>query len=382
VLAETAPRDVALGLYVHVPFCLQRCYYCSFNTAPSRPGAIDRYLTALYQEIALVATAPWAPAIRLESIFLGGGTPSLLDPGQLGGVLAAIRSRFEVSGDAEVTVECNPEGMDRGRFEGYRTAGVTRVSLGVQSLEERLLALLGRRHTAADARAAFAAARAAGIPQLSIDLMYGLPELDAAGWERTMAAVLDWQPDHLSAYGLTLDPGSRWGSQEVGGLPSEDAVAEQYWMLARAAAARGYEHYEVSNYARPGCRSSHNQLYWRRREYVALGPGACGFLGDVRYANIRSVDRYCAVLASGSLPFGEHERLTERQRDGERLILGLRTSDGVPSSWLSARAREDHRLQHRLDTWKAEGLLVTEGDRARLTEHGFLLSDALFVELV
>jgi oxygen-independent coproporphyrinogen-3 oxidase len=382
VLATTAPSDSALGLYVHVPFCTQRCHFCSFNTAPALPGAIERYLIALHREIDLVATAPWASRIRFESVFLGGGTPSLLDAAQVGDVLTAIRSRFAVADSAEVTMECNPEGMDRARFAAYRAEGVTRISLGVQSLDDGILPCLGRGHTAAAARTAFVAARAAGLPQLSVDLMYGLPGLDAVGWADAVTEVLGWEPDHLSAYGLTLDPGSRWGSQEVAGLPSEDTVTEQYWTLARAAAARGYEHYEVSNYARPGSRSRHNQLYWQRREYVALGPGACGFLGDVRYANVRSVDRYGAMLARGSLPVGEHERLTERQRDGERLILGLRTSDGVPVSWLTARARGDHRLQDRLRTWAAEGLLMTEAGHAWLTERGFLLSDALFVELV
>jgi oxygen-independent coproporphyrinogen-3 oxidase len=382
VLAEVAPRDGPVGLYVHVPYCVARCHYCSFPTAPLRPGAMTPYLDALYREIDLVARAPWADALRVETIFLGGGTPSLLAPAQLGGILDRLRDRFRLLADVEITVECNPESVDRARLEAYRGAGVTRASIGVQSLDDTILARLGRLHDAARARRAFDAARAAGLDQVSVDLMYGLPGLDADGWRRTVDAALDWRPDHLSAYGLTLDAGSLWGSRGVAGLPPEETVVEQYWTLARSAAAAGYEHYEISNYARPGCRSRHNQLYWEHREYLAFGPGACGFLGDVRYANVRSTDRYLALLEGDTLPIGEHERLTARQWSGERLWLGLRTRDGVPADWLHERAVLDRRLRTRLDEWVRHGLLAIEGDRAHLTEAGFLLSDALFVELL
>ncbi len=382
VLAAVAPRAAPVGLYVHVPYCVARCHYCSFPTAALRTGAMAPYLDALHREIDLVAQTRWADALRVETIFLGGGTPSLLDPGELAGILDHLRDRFTLLADAEITVECNPESADRARFEAYRRAGVTRASIGVQSLDDTILAHLGRLHDAAQARRAFVAAREAGVPQVSVDLMYGLPGLDADGWRRTVDTALDWRPDHLSAYGLTLDAGSAWGSRGVAGLPTEETVIEQYWALARSAAARGYEHYEISNYARPGCRSRHNQLYWEHREYLAFGPGACGFVGDVRYANVRSTERYRALLETDTLPIAEHERLTVRQWSGERLWLGLRTRDGVPADWLHARAASDRRLQTLLDEWVRRGLLAIEGDRARLTEAGFLLSDGLFVELL
>jgi oxygen-independent coproporphyrinogen-3 oxidase len=212
--------------------------------------------------------------------------------------------------------------------------------------------------------------------------MYGLPDLAPARWTASVEGVLAWRPEHLSAYGLSLDAGSLWGTTGVDGLPGEDAVIAQYWTLAGAAARHGYEHYEISNYARPGCRSRHNQLYWARREYLGLGPAACGFLGDVRYRNDRSVERYRARLAAGVLPIVEHERLTERQRLGERLMLGLRTADGVPGAWLDARGGADAGLRARLALWRREGLLASAGDHVRLTERGFLVSDALFVELL
>jgi oxygen-independent coproporphyrinogen-3 oxidase len=345
-------------------------------------GVMTRYLAALHRELALLATLPWVADVALATVFLGGGTPSLLPPDELAALFDALRAGFRVALDAEITLEANPESVSRDTLAAYRTAGVNRLSLGVQALDDALLDRLGRLHSAAQARAAFQAARLAGFANISVDLMYGLPGLDVAGWARTVATVLDWQPEHLSAYGLTLDAGSLWGATGVAGLPPEEVVVEQYWTLARAAAARGFEHYEISNYARPGCRSRHNESYWRAAEYLAAGPGGCGFVGDVRYGNARPVPRYCAVLEAGSLPLDTSERLTPRQRTGERLILGLRTADGVPAAWLHQRQAGDRTLQRRLAGWEEAGLLRRAGERVALTEAGFLVSDALFVELL
>ena len=378
-----APRADRLGAYVHVPFCTKRCGYCSFNTAPYLEAAVPRFLRALDTEIALAGAAPWSTGVRLRTVFLGGGTPSLLAPDELAGVLDALRARFGIEPDAEITVECNPESVSAERLARYRAAGVTRISLGVQSLDDRVLPTLDRLHSAADARRAFDGARAAGFPHVSLDLIYGLPGDDGAGWQRTVREALAWAPDHLSAYALSLDEGSAWTASGVRGLPAEDAVAAQYRALTRLAADAGFEHYEVSNYARPGHRSAHNQVYWHAEEYLGLGPGACGFLGDVRYGNAKPLERYCATVEAGRLPVATHEALTGRQRLAERLFLGLRTSDGVPTAWVEERlALERGRLPERLDDWRARSLLETRGDRMRLTEEGFFLSDALFVDLL
>ncbi len=381
-LAENPPESNELGFYVHVPFCAKRCGYCSFNTAPLEDGAMVRYLEALHREIDLLSGIAWSPRVRLSTIFLGGGTPSLLAVEAMAAMLDRIRSRFDVDADAEITVECNPESVTRDKLAGYRAAGVNRLSLGVQSLDDSILPQLGRLHDARGARAAFEAAREAGCDNLSVDLMYGLPGLDPDGWTRAVEAVLDWRPDHLSAYGLTLDAGSLWGAAGIEGLPTEDAQIDQYWRLARAAAARGLEHYEISNYARPGFRSRHNQIYWRAAEYLAAGPGACGFVGRMRYANVKATPRYCDTLAGGALPVASSEHLSARQRLAERLILGLRTADGIPAEWLEMRLEGDGRLRGLADAWRARMLLTDADDRVRLTEAGFLLSDALFVELL
>ncbi len=374
-LACSPSRPGPLGVYLHIPFCHQRCSYCSFNTGPYRPAAMDRFLSALLREIDLVGDAAWAGDVTVGTVFFGGGTPSLIEPIELEAILDRLRKRFALDPAAEVTVECNPESLTRPKAEGYRLAGVTRLSLGVQSLDDDLLVRLGRLHSSGEARRAFDAARSAGIDNVSVDLMYGLPGQDVARWGSTVREVLAWRPQHLSAYALTLDEGSRWAAEGVTGLPGEETVTDQYWGLARIAREAGYEHYEISNYARPGRRSRHNQVYWRAEEYLAFGPGACGFLGDVRYGNVKPVERYCAMLETGSLPLGTHEVLTAGQRKAEKVILGLRLSDGVPLAWL-----EDARPL--VETWASLGLLEVAGECCRLTEAGFLLSDSLFVHLL
>jgi len=344
---------------------------------------VERFLPALLGEIDLVAGAPWAGAVDLRSVFLGGGTPSLLPAEAMADILERLRLRFGVEAGAEITVECNPESVSLERLAGYRRAGVTRISLGVQSLDDRILPTLDRLHSAAQARRAYDDARAAGFDDVSVDLIYGLPGLDLATWEVTVKRALGWEPDHLSAYALTLDEGSLWNSAGVTRLPAEETVTAQYGRLTELAAEAGFEHYEVSNYARPGHRSTHNQIYWRAEEYLGLGPGACGFLGDVRYGNVKPVERYGALVAAGVPPVATHETLAPRQRMAERLILGLRLGDGVPAAWLDERAAlGPARLPATLEAWRERGLLGESDGRVRLTEAGFLLSDALFIELL
>jgi len=382
MVSGSAPRSSVLGFYLHVPFCVQRCHYCSFNTAPLEAGQMDPYLRALHGELDVLGGLSWAGDVTIATVFLGGGTPSLLEPEALAAILDDLRARWRLADGAEVTVECNPESVTRERLARYRAAGVTRVSLGVQALDDTVLKTLGRLHDARGARAAFDAARDAGYDDVSVDVMYGLPGLAVDAWASDVERVLAWDPDHVSAYALTLDGGSPWGAGGVENLPAEDDVVAQYWALTRAAAARGFEHYEISNYARPGHRARHNLGYWRAGEYLAAGPGACGFVGDVRYGNIKPLTRWRAAVDAGTLPVETSERLTPRQRLAERLILGLRTSDGVPAAWLAERTASEPALARRIDEWERAGHLVADGARVRLTESGFILSDALFVDLL
>lgn len=377
------PVGARYGLYVHCLFCLRRCPYCDFNVAIYREDHIGPFVAALRGELARYATLPWAGRVPAVSLFFGGGTPSLLPPEAIGALVADARRGLGLQADAEVTLEANPEGLDRARLAAFRATGVTRLSLGVQALDDGLLARLGREHSADAARRAFAAARAAGFADVSVDLLYGCPGQALDAWTRTLDEVLDWRPEHLSAYALTLEPGTALGRRPPADLPDEATQIAQFERLCERAAAAGFERYEISNFARPGFRSRHNLLYWRREEYLGLGPGAHGALGVVRYANLRAHTRYRAAVAAGQWPIERWERLTPAQVSGERIVLGLRLTEGIPRAWLEAHwAGDPGRLVRVLDRYFAAGVLAARDGRLALTERGVLLSDTVFADLL
>ncbi len=377
------PDGEQYGLYVHCLFCLQRCPYCDFNVAIYREDRIGPFLSALMGEVERYAGLPWAGRVPAVSLYFGGGTPSLLPPAAIGELIRAARRGLGLLADAEVTLEANPEGLDQDRLEALRTAGVTRLSLGIQSLDDPVLARLGREHSAEDARRAFAAARAAGFDNVSIDLLYACPGQDLATWTRSLDEVLAWRPEHLSAYALTLEPGTAFGRRPPADLPDETLGIAQFERLCERTAAAGLARYEVSNFARQGLRSRHNLLYWRREEYLGLGPGAHGALRMVRLSNLRAHTRYRAAVGTGRWPIAWWERLTPRQIAGERIVLGLRLADGIPRAWVEAHlGSQPARLAGVLDRYLEAGLLVADAERLRLTERGVLVSDTIFADLI
>jgi oxygen-independent coproporphyrinogen III oxidase len=379
---EAGPEGAGYGIYVHCLFCVRRCPYCDFNVAIYREDRVAPFLDALAREVARYAALPWAGRVPAVSLFLGGGTPSLLPPDGVAALIGAAHRGLGLRPDAEVTLEANPEGLDRPRLEAFRAAGVTRLSLGVQSLDDRLLARLGRAHSAHDARRAFKAARRAGFDNLSVDLLYACPGQDLRAWTQTLDEVLGWEPEHLSAYALTLEPGTLFGRRPPLDLPDDAAHAAQYASLTEHAARAGLRRYEISNFARPGCEARHNLLYWRREEYLGLGPGAHASLGATRFANMRAHTRYRAALAGGRWPIEWWERLTPRQVRHERIVLGLRLADGIPRSWLDAHvADEPGGLHQVLEPYREAGLLDVGAARVRLTDRGVLLSDTVFAGL-
>jgi oxygen-independent coproporphyrinogen-3 oxidase len=373
---ESGPTGPRLGIYVHCLFCTRRCPYCDFNVAIYREDRIAPFVSALGQEVARYAALPWAGRVPAVSLFFGGGTPSLLPPPALAAVIDGARRGLGLVADAEVTLEANPEGLDRERLAAFRAAGVTRLSLGVQSLDDGVLARLGREHTASTARAAFAAARAAGFADVSVDLLYGCPGQDLATWAGTLEEALGWGPEHLSAYALTLEPGTAFGRRPPGDLPGDEVVAEQYEHLCARTAAAGLERYEISNFARPGFHSRHNLLYWRREEYLGLGPGAHAALGHARFGNVRAHTRYRDALAGGAWPIAWREALSPAQMQSERIMLGLRLVEGIPRAWLAGDG-----APRPLDRYVEAGLLAMSGDRVALTPRGVLVSDTLLAEI-
>jgi putative oxygen-independent coproporphyrinogen III oxidase len=369
------------GVYVHVPFCLTRCHYCDFVTYTGMEGLRRPYAAALLEEAAMAAAAlgPEPPAVT--SVFVGGGTPTLLPPGDLGRVLARLRELLAFAPAAEVTVEANPETVDAAVADGLAEAGVTRVSMGAQSFDDRVLAALGRVHDAARVGAAAATLRAAGVPALNLDLIYGGPGEDAASWSATLAAAVALDPEHLSAYALTVEPATKFGRLVAAGRmpePDEDELADRYDTACATLAAAGHHHYEVSNWARAGHASRHNLTYWRRGRYLGLGAGAHEFDGASRRWNLAGVPAYLEAIGEGRRPTQGEERLDPTQARFEALALRLRTSDGLDRG--EARALGVDPGGPAARELRTAGLLAP-GPGLRLTERGMFLHGEVVARL-
>jgi oxygen-independent coproporphyrinogen-3 oxidase len=406
-VGEPAPP---VALYVHIPFCVSLCPYCDFvvvaGAAARGPRArVAVFLAALRAEIALRAdaldTAFGRERPPLETVYLGGGTPSLLPPDEVASLIALVGDRLGLADGAEVTLEANPGTDERGDAAALRGAGITRLSIGAQSMANGGLRRLGRRHGASDVAAAVAEARAAGIPSVSLDLLYDVPDQTLVGWIDTLEAALALAPDHLSLYALTLDDPDAEGLTGAGGdhLPTtagarrwrararpaqdDDRAAGMYHHAVHRLAADGWRGYEISNWARPGHESRHNLAYWERRSYEAVGPGAHAFDGAMRRWNAASLEGYVATLTPGdgrapSLPPGGSEPIDATTEAAERVILGLRTDRGIP-----VEAAREPPLDDQFGWALAAELLdVTDDDRVVLTTRGRLLSNELFSRLV
>jgi putative oxygen-independent coproporphyrinogen III oxidase len=401
---ETQPP---VGLYVHVPFCVSLCPYCDFvvyagASARGPKARTAAFLDAVLTEIELRADAlheRFGPARPpLETVYLGGGTPSLLPAEDVDRLLARVRERFGIAAGAEITLEANPAPDERGDPGALRRAGVTRMSFGAQSLDDGEIRRLGRRHRAADVAAAVEGARDAGIASINLDLLYDTPDGSLATWMATLDMALALAPDHLSLYALTLDDPDTEGLTGPGGdhLPTtrgarqwrqrarpaqdEDRAAAQYHHATATLAEAGYRGYEISNWARPGHESRHNLAYWQRRPYEAVGPGAHAFDGMTRRWTAARLDAYLAALSGARprLPSGGAEVLDEPTAAAEAVILGLRLDTGVPLSSAHEAPLAD------AFGWAlaSELLTVTDDDRVVLTARGRLLSNELFSRLV
>jgi oxygen-independent coproporphyrinogen III oxidase len=407
---KTAPGGPPVALYVHVPFCVSLCPYCDFvvyaGAAARGPRArVDAFLAALEVELDLRADALDAEYRSgrppLESLYLGGGTPSLLPPPAVARIVGQVRRRFGLAPDAEVTLEANPGPDERGHPADWIRAGVTRLSLGAQSMDPGQLKRLGRRHRVEDTADAVTAAREAGIGSVSLDLLYDVPDQSVVDWMTTLDAALDLRPDHLSLYSLTLDDPDAEGLTGPGGdhLPTtagarrwreiarpsqdEDHAAAQYHHAVVRLAEAGFRGYEISNWAVPGHESRHNRIYWERRPYEAVGPGAHAFDGTTRRWNAARLEGYLAALVppgggSPTLPPGGWETVDPETAAAERIILGLRLDTGVPLA-----AAEEPPLADAFG-WAltAELVDITPDDRVVLTTRGRLLSNELFSRLV
>ena len=375
-------------LYVHVPFCRLVCAYCDFVTVGGRAADIPRYVAGLVREIELRP----APG-ELRTIYFGGGTPSLLSGGQVRAVVEAARERWSEVAIDEVTVEANPSGREAPDWEGLRAAGVTRISLGVQSLRDADLEALARGHSAAEAREAYAAARAAGFDNVSIDLIYGIPDQSLDDWREGLEAAIELGPDHLSCYALQLAlapdewaapprPGALRWRDRMAARQDEELATEQYRLAEELLAGAGYRHYELSSWARTGRASRHNAAYWARRAYTGIGAGAHSYDGSARRSwNTRDLDGYLAAVEAGEPPAEGGETLDEEMRAFEAIALGLRRVDGLSRGSFAAEFGADPvaRYPDAVAASRATGLLELVDDRLRLSAAGRLLASEVLV---
>ncbi len=367
-----------LGLYIHIPFCKSKCIYCDFYSLPRAEDRMDRYVSALCRQLAEIAQRTTAHTV--DSVYLGGGTPSYLGEKRLRRILKTVKKHYHLSRDAEITLEANPDSAGDWRaLRSLRRAGMNRLSLGVQSADDGLLRTLGRPHTFAQAEEAAAAARRARIRNLSLDLIYGLPGQDLAGWKDTLERAAALEPEHLSCYGLKVEEGTPlWDMQEKLDLPDDDAQADMYLWTVERLGALGYEQYEISNFARPGRASRHNMKYWTLCEYAGFGPGAHSDLGDVRYAYLPSLDTYCAGVEAGVSVLESSEHIPSRERDIEYVMLGLRLTQGISRQEFENRYRLPFApIQSVLERFRATGHAALVGGRWRLTPEGFLVSNQI-----
>ena len=373
-------------LYVHIPFCRRWCHYCDFPIVVARRPEVEPYLSALECELERLAARFGRPGEGLATVYFGGGTPTALPPRTLARILEGIAGCFGLSGAAEVTVEANPGTVDAAALEILRASGVTRLSVGVQSFQDRLLRALGRDHSAAEARSALRAARNAGFEELSLDLLFGVPGAGLEDVRADLAEAVALGPTHVSAYHLTLEGDVPMRRKLRRGrliLPDEETAASEYECIARTLSAAGYARYEVSNFARVGHRCRHNLAYWSGAAYLGAGLGAHSFVEERRWWNTRDLRAYVAALESGRSPVEGSEALDSRTRFFETVMLGLRCAEGldlneVERAWGRQRTMA---LIDRARTLKDEGWLEIAPQTVRATGRGFLVVDALVSRL-
>ncbi|MGB8648745.1 MAG: radical SAM family heme chaperone HemW [Anaerolineae bacterium] len=371
----------APAIFVFIPFCKTVCTYCDFNVYAHLGKLFETYTNALAQEIARTASDIPTPR-RAGSLALGGGTPSILPTPLLQRIFGAVYQHFELVPGAEVTLEANPGTVDRDKLRALRDLGVNRLSLGVQTFDDARLKAFNRRHTAAESREAFDLARSLGFDNLNLDLIFGLPDQALDDWAQTLDRALAWQPEHLSLYGLQVEEGTALARQIARGRvhePAADLAADMFLLAHERLTAAGFEHYEISNYARPGHQSRHNLTYWLNQPYLGFGAGAHSFFRGERYANLCAPAEYIARIANGESVVATREPISREIEIGDTLMLGLRLERGIVFEEYRARFGEDVRDRFgetikQLTDW---GFMEVDAERMHLVTRGRLVSNQL-----
>lgn len=383
--AKTRPFTMqTAGIYIHIPFCTKKCGYCDFNAYSGYKDATKaRYIDALCQEIVTRAD----DQARIPTIFFGGGTPTILAASDLVRILNTVRGNFVVDADAEISTEANPSDADEAYLRTLCEAGFNRLSFGVQTFDDRLLRTIDRIHSGQDAVGAIKKAKRAGFTNISIDLMFGLPRQTLADFDRSLDAAFALDVPHLSIYGLIVEERTPFHARRERGklpLPSENVETTMFAHAMERTANAGYSRYEISNYARPGFESRHNQIYWRNESYFGFGAGAAAYLDGVRSMNEKHPVRYAEQAVAGNVPIVESERLTPEETMGETMMVGLRLAKGVDLTRFAERfgVRAEEQFSGAIARQTERGLLENTGTHLRLTNRGVFLASEVMTEFV
>jgi len=372
-----------LGLYVHIPFCRQRCDFCAFYLEIHREGRARNFVQSLIQEIALSAHAHEVQHRAIQSVYFGGGTPTMLAPTQLTAILSAIRTHLTIESNCEITVEAHPSTVSAEDLVQLRHAGVTRISIGAESMEDGDLVQIGRPGLVHETVTAVSHARSAGFTNINLDLMYGLPGQSLDSWQRTLTHCIALAPTHLSPYALTVEEDTKLASRITRQLtppPDEGLQIEMDEVTQDILGHAGYERYEVSNYAKPGFSCRHNLLYWTNGEYLGFGPSAQSYLGGARFGTVADLPAYDASLATRRLPIEDYTRLSDEEQLRDSVVFGLRLIQGIPSHRLHQHAVNYGRTG--ITAQLFEQLLIEEdGERSRLSARGLLQADTIAAQL-
>ena len=371
-----------LGIYIHIPFCKSKCAYCDFYSGNFSPDDRAEYLTVLEKHIKRIA--PSADMYTVDSIFLGGGTPTILGGEGIALIGNAVASTFSLSGDLEFSVEANPGTVTHDDLKIMRSSGVNRISFGLQSSHDSELKMLSRIHSYSEFLSAYSDARDAGIDNINVDLMYGLPEQTVDSFAETVDRVSALSPEHLSLYGLKIEDNTPFGRMRDSlSLPDEDSEYEMYMTAVEMLRSRGYRHYEISNYAKNGRECRHNLKYWDALEYIAFGPSAYSYFGGKRYGYIGSLTDYCAAVEDGREPIEYCEEITEQDREAEYIMLRMRLRDGISAEDFYSRFGIDFEEKYRdkLNKYISIGVMVKDRDRYFLTDRGMYVSNTVISDI-
>ena len=375
-----APQNDPIGIYIHIPYCARICPYCDFNVYARKQSQFGDYVDALLAEIDLVAEQQGHRSVA--TVFIGGGTPSILPANDHQRIMDRLNSRFLIHDDAEITMEANPEGLEAEYLRTIRSTGINRLSIGVQTQRKHGLKVLGRAHKPETPVSGIAAARDAGFDNLSLDFIFGWPEQTLEDWEQDLEFILQTNPEHASMYSLIIEPNTPYQTAVNRGIlvpVDDDAVSEMYQRTVERMAAAGWDHYEISNWSRtPELRSRHNMIYWRNAEYIALGAGAHGHLDGQRYHNVLLPETYIETVMSGRLPIVESETIDEATAIAETMMLGLRLiRDGVSDAAFLDRHGRSIRSVYgaTIDYLESIGMVEWSGDALRLTNAGLLIAN-------